>query len=70
MAYQINGLKHTEAGVDELEVLAGTFETKELALQYVIDNLKITALSEDKDVIVLDNGTEEYHYFEIITVVE
>jgi hypothetical protein len=70
MAYQINGLKHTEAGVDELEVLAGTFETKELALQYVIDNLKITTLSEDKDVIVLDNGTEEYHYFEIITAVE
>lgn len=70
MAYQINGLKHTESGVDELEVLAGTFETKELALQYVIDNLKITVLSEDKDVIVLDNGTEEYHYFEIITAVE
>lgn len=70
MAYQINGLKHTEAGVDELEVLTGTFETKELALQYVIDNLKVSPLSEDKDVIVLDNGIEEYHYFEIINVVE
>lgn len=69
MAYQINGLKHTEAGVDELEVLTGTFETKELALQYVIDNLKVSPLSEDKDVIVLDNGIEEYHYFEIINVV-
>lgn len=68
MAYQINGLKHTEAGVDELELLSNTFETKEEAFQYVKDNLKLTTLSDDKDVIVLDNGEEEYHYFEVITI--
>jgi hypothetical protein len=68
MIYQINGLKHTEAGVDELELLSNTFVTKEEAFQYVKDNLKLTTLSDDKDVIVLDNGIEEYHYFEIITI--
>jgi len=66
MAYKINGLKHTEAGVDELELLENSFETKELALQYIKDNLVLSVLSEDKDVVILDNGTEQYHYFEII----
>ncbi len=67
MAYKINGLKHTESGVDELELLANSFETKELALQYLKDNLVLSALEDVRDVVVLDNGTEQYHYFEIIS---
>lgn len=67
MAYKINGLKHTESGVDELELLENSFETKELALQYLKDNLVLSALEDVRDVVVLDNGTEQYHYFEIIS---
>lgn len=68
MAYKINGLKHTESGVDELELLENSFETKELALQYLKDNLVLEILGDDRDVVVLDNGVEQYHYFEIINV--
>jgi hypothetical protein len=68
MAYKINGLKHTESGVDELELLENSFETKELALQYLKDNLVLEALDGDRDVVILDNGVENYHYFEIIHV--
>jgi hypothetical protein len=68
MAYKISGLKHTESGVDELELLENSFETKELALQYLKDNLVLEALDGDRDVVILDNGVENYHYFEIIHV--
>jgi hypothetical protein len=68
MAYKINGLKHTESGVDELELLENSFETKELALQYLKDNLVLGVLDSDRDVVILDNGVENYHYFEIIYV--
>lgn len=68
MAYKINGLKHTESGVDELELLENSFETKELALQYLKDNLVLAVLGDDRDVVILDNGVEQYHYFEIISI--
>lgn len=68
MAYKINGLKHTESGVDELELLENSFETKEEAFQYIKDNLTLSVLSFDRDVVILDNGTEQYHYFEVISI--
>lgn len=69
MAYQINGLKHTESGVDELELIETTFETKELALTYLKDNLELVALTDEFDVVVLNTGTQTYHYFEIVEVI-
>jgi hypothetical protein len=68
MAYKINALKRTQEGSEELELLDNSFETKELALQYLKDNLVLDELSYDMDVVVLVIGDKKYHYFEIITV--
>jgi hypothetical protein len=68
MAYKINALKRTESGTGDLELLDNSFETKELALEYLKDNLMISELSEEIDVVVLELNGEKYHYFEIITV--
>jgi hypothetical protein len=69
MGFQINGLKHTESGVDELELINTTFETKELAVTYLKDNLELVALNDEVDVVVLNTGTQTYHYFEIVEVI-
>lgn len=68
MAYKINALRRAEEGVTEVELeqLSDSFETKELALQYIKDNLVLSELNEGRDVVVLDKDTEKYHYFEII----
>lgn len=68
MAHKINALKRTEAGSEGLELLEISFETKELALQYIKDNLVLGELTYDTDVVVLVVGEEKYHYFEIISV--
>jgi hypothetical protein len=68
MAHKINALKRTEAGSEELELLNISFETKELALQYIKDNLVLDELTYDTDVVVLVIDDARYHYFEIISV--
>ena len=68
MAHKINALKRTEAGSEELELLGISFETKELALQYIKDNLVLDELTYDTDVVVLVIDDARYHYFEIISV--
>jgi hypothetical protein len=68
MAHKINALKRTEAGSEELELLDISFETKELALQYIKDNLVLDELTYDTDVVVLVIDDARYHYFEIISV--
>jgi hypothetical protein len=68
MAHKINALKRTEAGSEELELLTISFETKELALQYIKDNLVLDELTYDTDVVVLVIDDARYHYFEIISV--
>jgi hypothetical protein len=68
MAHKINALKRTEVGSEELELLDISFETKELALQHIKDNLVLDELTYDTDVVVLVIDDARYHYFEIISV--
>jgi hypothetical protein len=68
MRYKISALNRKESGPSEMVSLDISFETKELVLQHIIDNLSLDELSFDRDVVVFENGGEKYHYFEIHAV--
>jgi hypothetical protein len=68
MTYKINALNRRGTDPTEMVLLDISFDTKELALQHIIDNLSLDELSYDRDVVVLENGGEKYHYFEILEV--
>jgi hypothetical protein len=68
MNYKINALKRSEFGTDLLELLDNSFETKELALEFIKSNLVLDELSYDMDGVVLIIDDKKYHYFEIIYV--
>jgi hypothetical protein len=68
MTYKINALNRKGSDPSELILLDISFDTKELALQHIVNNLSLDELSYDRDVVVLENGGEKYHYFEIIEV--
>jgi hypothetical protein len=68
MTYKINALNRRGTDPTEMVLLDISFDTKELALQHIIENLSLDELSYDRDVVVLENDGEKYHYFEILEV--
>lgn len=66
MRFKINALKNDGSEPLELELLDNSFETKELALQYVKDNIVLDESIYDRDVVVLISNGNKYHYFEVI----
>lgn len=65
MIYKILGLKHTVSGEDELVELANEFSSKEEALNFIKDNLKLEALNDVKSVVNIEVDGISYHYFEV-----
>ena len=68
MTYKISALNRKGSDPTEMVLLDISFDTKELALQHIIENLSLDELSYDRDVVVLENDGEKYHYFEILEV--
>jgi hypothetical protein len=66
MTYKISALNRKGSDPTEMVLLDISFDTKELALQHIIENLSLDELSYDRDVVVLENDGEKYHYFEIL----
>jgi hypothetical protein len=71
MIYKIKGLRFTEEGTDEMEIIESQiFPTKEEAFAYIKENLSLHTYNDFIDTLVLTVDGVHYHYVEVEPVPE